>query len=248
MVEVRIVAILAVALTTCAAISTESLAQSPPQAAQVVDVRARTIQRYRQVADALEAAGDLEGATQYRETAERLQRQQFEEYATLTELVARQFIMLLPPNISDDGARATSAMDLLSRMEGTGMVDSQSTAWATVRGDVESLAGDGLTVSEVQAFRESAAELHRSLTTQQSRTTSNEPRSLTGLGGALSRSGPLGAPEWMHATNISQAFTGDTRILRCIYRADGGYTFSVDLRATSCPGTVEVNPETREVR
>lgn len=52
---------------------------------------------------------------------------------------------------------------------------------------------------------------------------------------------------WESATNVGQESTGDAMLSRCIYQTLGGYRFSTGARGL-CPFTVQVNPETRQVR
>jgi hypothetical protein len=51
---------------------------------------------------------------------------------------------------------------------------------------------------------------------------------------------------WESASNTGQESAGGM-VTRCYYRTLGGYEFSMDQRGL-CPFSVQVNPETREVR
>ena len=63
-----------------------------------------------------------------------------------------------------------------------------------------------------------------------------------GYGGAPSAMG-----RWQSAQNIGQETTGDPMLIRCSYQTLGGYRFSTTARGV-CPYSVQVDPETREVR
>ena len=53
---------------------------------------------------------------------------------------------------------------------------------------------------------------------------------------------------WERATNIGQERTGDIMLNRCIYQTLGGYQFSIVVRSSVCPFSVQVNPETGQYR
>ena len=52
---------------------------------------------------------------------------------------------------------------------------------------------------------------------------------------------------WETATNIGESSTGDLMLTRCHYQTLGGYEFSIVVRGM-CPFSVQVNPETGQVK
>ena len=54
--------------------------------------------------------------------------------------------------------------------------------------------------------------------------------------------------EWQQATNVGRESTGDSLLLRCLYKTTRGFTFSTVVRSSVCPFVVWVNPETGQVR
>ncbi len=58
---------------------------------------------------------------------------------------------------------------------------------------------------------------------------------------------PPSEENWQSATNVGRESSGDPLLSRCIYQTLGGYRFSTIFRGL-CPFTVEVNPETSQVK
>ena len=56
-----------------------------------------------------------------------------------------------------------------------------------------------------------------------------------------------GQSGWQSATNVSESSTGDAMLTKCIYETVGGYRFSTTSRGV-CKFSIEVNPETSQVR
>ncbi|MDC2825031.1 hypothetical protein PHA51_03120 [Rodentibacter pneumotropicus] len=53
--------------------------------------------------------------------------------------------------------------------------------------------------------------------------------------------------DWERGTSVDEQETGDWRYTKCIYETLGGFRFSM-INKGLCPFSVEVNPETGQVR
>ena len=58
----------------------------------------------------------------------------------------------------------------------------------------------------------------------------------------------FGIDGWEHATNTGSESTGDIFLTRCNYQTLMGYQFSIIVRNSICPFSIEVNPETGQWR
>ncbi|MEL1784005.1 hypothetical protein KWD51_13385 [Acinetobacter baumannii] len=53
---------------------------------------------------------------------------------------------------------------------------------------------------------------------------------------------------WESASNTGKSATGDLNYTNCFYKTMGGYSFSIVVRSSFCPYSVDVNPESGRVR